>query len=320
MGLDSPSTKRLLRQLKLQELRAVAEIARCGSVLAAAEAIGSTQPAMTRTLAAVEAKLDTKLFDRGPRGMRITVFGEALLRRIAAVFSEIQGATEDIAALRGLSAGTLSIGVMPLAATALVPEALQRTLAGRPRVRASVVEGNPEFLLAELRMRRIEIIIGRLAAAGAEDGLHTEVLYEEHLCIAAREQHPLHARQRLTLRDLLNEPWILPPRDTAFFSQVAMLFHRAGLTIPPHQVSTLSSPVQIGMALRSDFISAFPISPFALGAMPPTIRPLPVGLPVTRGPVGLIRLAGNTETPAQAEFLSAIRAVAAVIKAHRSGA
>jgi len=221
--------------------------------------------------------------------------------------------------LQGLSAGSLSIGVMPLAAPGLVPEALQRMLAGRPRLRATVIEGNPEFLLAELRMHRIEIIVGRLTLAGIEADLQTEALYEEELCVAARAQHPLHRRRRLALRDLLNELWVLPPPDTAYFNQVAMMFHLTDLTIPSCQIVTLSFPVQIGMVARSDYVSAFPRSPFMLGAVPPTIRPLPVALPRTRGPVGLIRLRSRSNKPVLAEFMASMRAVAAVIAAQKSG-
>jgi len=319
MTAEFKDAARLIRQLKLQELRAVAEIARSGSILAAAEAIGTTQPAATRTLASAEAKLGAKLFERGSRGVRPTVFGEAILLRIAAIFSEIRGAADDVAELQGLSAGSLSIGVMPLAAPGLVPEALQRMLAGRPRLRATVIEGNPEFLLAELRMHRIEIIVGRLTLAGIEADLQTEALYEEELCVAARAQHPLHRRRRLALRDLLNELWVLPPPDTAYFNQVAMMFHLTDLTIPSCQIVTLSFPVQIGMVARSDYVSAFPRSPFMLGAVPPTIRPLPVALPRTRGPVGLIRLRSRSNKPVLAEFMASMRAVAAVIAAQKSG-
>lgn len=315
--MDSESANRLIRQLKLQELRAIAAIGRGGSILAAAELLGSTQPALTRSLAAAEAKLGVKLFDRLPRGVRPTVFGEALLRRIAAIFHEISGAADDIASLQGLSSGTLSIGVMPLGAAGLVPKALQRILAGRPRLRVTVLEGNPEFLLNELRMRRVEIIVGRIALADAESELRKEVLYDEQLSVAAHVTNALHRRPRISLSELADQPWILPPPGTAFFSQVATMFRLAGVAIPTCQITTLSVPLNLGMVAGSDYLSILPRSLISLGAIPPSIRPLSVALPSTRGPVGFILLTAGSETPALNEFISAIRSVAATLASGR---
>lgn len=311
--MDALTTDRLIRHLKLGELRAISEIAQSGSILAAAATLGSTQPALTRTLAAAEAKLGVKLFERLPRGMRPTLFGEALLRRIAAIFSEIRGAADDIASLNGLSRGTISIGAMPLAAAGLVPEALQRILAGRPGLQATVLEGNPEFLLNELRARRIEIIVGRLALGDGDRDLNKEILYDEQLAIAASSAHPLHGRRRVRLRELLNEPWILPPPDTAFYRQVAALFEHAGVAIPSHQIRTLSVPVNLGTVMRTTFVTIIPRSLLTLGFVPPGIQPLPVALPATKGPVGFIRLAGASETPALREFMASTRAIAAAV-------
>ena len=137
--METPATERLIRLLKMGELRAIAEIAQRGSILAAAATLGSTQPALTRTLAAAEAKLGVKLFERLPRGVRPTLFGEAMLSRTAAIFSEIRGAADDIASLNGLARGTVSIGAVPLAAAGLVPEALQRLLTVLPGLQATVL-------------------------------------------------------------------------------------------------------------------------------------------------------------------------------------
>ncbi|MGI8894672.1 MAG: LysR substrate-binding domain-containing protein [Casimicrobiaceae bacterium] len=307
-------SERLARYLKLRELRAILAISQSGSILAAAAALGSTQPALTRTLAGAEAKLGVKLFERLPRGVRPTVFGEAILARISAIFGEIRGAAEDIAALNGLSQGTVSIGAMPLAAAGLVPKSLQRLFSARPGLRATVLEGNPEFLLNELRARRIEIVVGRVKLAEGDRDLGIEVMYDEALALVARTSHPLHRKPRLRLRDLANESWILPPADTAFYSQIAAMFERAGMPIPPHQIRTLSLPVNLGTVVRTKFVSIIPRSILILGFVGPGIRPLPVALPPTRGPVGFIRLAGAKETPALREFMTCAREVAAAIE------
>lgn len=317
--MEPRDTERLIRHLKLGELRAISEIARNGSLLAAAAALGTTQPALTRALAAAEATLGVRLFERLPRGVRPTLFGQALLRRIASIFSEIRGAADDIASLNGLSRGTISVGAVPLAAAGLLPESLQRLVAGRPGLRAEVLEGNPEILLNELRARRIEIIVGRVPPLERDRDLHWEVLYEEDLSVIVNHRHRLHRRRGLRLRDLLDEPWILPPPATAFYTQVVALFEGAGAEIPAHQIRTLSVPLNLGMILRTNFLTVLPSSLITLGSLPQGVRPLAVTLPPTRGPVGFIRLAGAGETPALREFMACTRAVAAEIAARRAG-
>lgn len=316
--MDAQDTDRLIRHFKLGELRAISEIARSGSILAAAAALRSTQPALTRALAAAEATLGVKLFERLPRGVRPTLFGEAMLRRIAAIFSEIRGAADDIASLKGLSRGTVSVGAVPLAAAGLLPGALQRLVAGRPGLRATILEGNPGALLNELRARRIELIVGRVPPLERDPDLEWEVLYEEELCVIANSRHPLHRRRRLHLLDLLDESWILPPPNTAFYTQVVALFEGAGAAIPSHQIRTLSVPLNLGMVLRTNFLAVLPTSLLALGYFPKGVRPLAVALPSTCGPVGFIRLRGASDTPALHEFMACTRAVAGEIATRRT--
>lgn len=312
--MDPRSGERLVRVLKLQELRAITEIAASGSILAAAASLGSTQPALSRMLAAAESKLGVRLFERLARGVRPTIFGEAVLRRATAVFGEIRGTADDIASLNGLSRGTVSIGAMPLAAAGLVPEALQRVVRGRPGVRATVLEGNPEFLLNELRTRRIDIILGRLSLAAGDRDLDTEVLFDEQLVAIAASAHRLQGRRRLRLTDLADESWILPPADTAFYIQVAAMFGRAGMAEPASQIRTLSVPLNFVTVMRTGCVSIVPRSVLLLGFVPPEIRPLPVVIPPTPGPVGFIRLAGVGETPMLHEFMQCTRGIAAEIR------
>ena len=245
--------------------------------------------------------------------MRPTLYGDAVIRRIAAVFSEIRAAAEDIAALNGLSRGTLSVGAMPLAAAGLVPEALQQLISGRPGLQVTVLEGHPEFLLRELRARHIEIVVGRLALVEGDRDLGKESLYDEQLSVIAGSKHPLHRRRRLSLRDLAGESWILPPPETAFHRQVAQAFDMAGVDLPSHNVRTLSVPVVIGLAARTNAIAVVPRSILTLGRVSSDVQALRVVLPQTKGPVGFVRLVGTGESPALREFTACARAVVASI-------
>ena len=314
------NAERFIRQLKLAELRAISEIARKGSILAASASLGTSQPALTRILSGVESKFGVSLFERLPRGVRPTLFGEVLLGRIAAIFSELRNAVDDIESIKGLYRGSISVGAMPLAAASLLPESVNRLTTDNPGLRLEVIEGNPESLLIELRARRIDIIVGRIPPQkrDRDPDLNWEVLYQEQMNIITNNTHELQKKIKLNLKDLLCESWILPPPKTAFYSQIIEMFEEVNLSIPEKHIRTLSLPFNLGLVLRSNFISVVPSSLIALGFLPLGIKPLSVSIPPTCGPVGFIRIAGVNETPAIHEFMLCTRRVAEDIKSRQT--
>jgi len=91
------------------------EVARRGSFTAAAEALGYTQSAVSRQILTLEGELGAALFDRLPRGVRLTEEGRCLLPHAEAVTDRLGAALDDLRALRDLAAGHLRVGVFPTA-------------------------------------------------------------------------------------------------------------------------------------------------------------------------------------------------------------
>jgi DNA-binding transcriptional LysR family regulator len=133
------------------------EVARSGSLTAAAGALGYTQSAVSRQIAALERDTGTRLFDRLPRGMRLTDDGRSLLGHAHAVLERLKTARGDLAALRALDAGRVRLGAFDTAEAALVPRALAAFRAEHPRVGLSMVEANTPDLLAALDRDEIDL-------------------------------------------------------------------------------------------------------------------------------------------------------------------
>src|SRR4029453_6666541 len=91
-------------------LRVFREVARQGSFTAAADALRYTQSAVSRQIAALESDTGATLFDRVPRGVRLTDEGRCLLEHADAVLGRLDSARRDLAALRDLDGGRLRIG------------------------------------------------------------------------------------------------------------------------------------------------------------------------------------------------------------------
>jgi DNA-binding transcriptional LysR family regulator len=187
------------------------EVARRGSLTAAATALGYTQSAVSRQIAALERDTGTRLFDRLARGMRLTDDGRCLLGHAHAVLDRLETARGDLAALRTLDAGRLRVGAFDTAEAALLPRALAAFRAEHPRVALSLTEANTPDLLAALTAGELDLAIVSVypgAEAIDETRYALRFLAEDPLLVALPKGHPRAGARRLRLADLATESWI----------------------------------------------------------------------------------------------------------------
>ncbi|NBS02790.1 MAG: LysR family transcriptional regulator, partial [Rhizobiales bacterium] len=101
------------RRVTLRELRLFLAVAQSGSILKAANEIGLTQPALSKSIAELERTFGVRLFDRTNRGVTTTPQGEVLLRRATGMFEELRQAVDELGALADASIGELRLGGTP---------------------------------------------------------------------------------------------------------------------------------------------------------------------------------------------------------------
>ncbi len=126
--------------IDLDRLRILHAVATSGSLSAAARALGSSQPAVSHHVRALEREVGTPLVARAGRGVRLTAAGEALAGHAAAILDRLAVAEEEVAALAGLRAGRVRVAAFPSAAAALVPPALAALAAAHPGLAVTLVE------------------------------------------------------------------------------------------------------------------------------------------------------------------------------------
>ncbi|MEU6795462.1 LysR family transcriptional regulator [Nonomuraea wenchangensis] len=191
-------------------LRLLDEVARSGSFTAAAELLGYTQSAVSRRVAALERAAGGPLFERLPRGVRLTPAGAALHRHAVAVLDRLERAGEELAALHAGRGGTLRLGAFATANVDLVPGTLRRFAARRPDVELRLVEGLTTKLLERLRAGALDaaVISDYPAGLPAADAGRLVPLREDRLLVALPAGHRLAAEAEVDLRDLAGETWI----------------------------------------------------------------------------------------------------------------
>jgi DNA-binding transcriptional LysR family regulator len=191
-------------------LQTFREVARRGSFTAAAGALGYTQSAVSRQVASLEGELGARLFDRLPRGVRLTEEGACVLQHVDAVFDRIEVARSDIAALRKVAGGTLRVGAFATATAVFIPRALAAFGEKHPNVALSVVEGSTGRQLSLLAAGDLHLAVvsafpdQRLDA----DEFELEHLLDDRMLIAFPRSHRLASRRRVRLADLVDESWV----------------------------------------------------------------------------------------------------------------
>ena len=197
---------------RLTVLRAVA---RYGSFSAAANALGYTQPAVSRQIAVLEAEIGTQVLLRTPQGVLLTDAGRILVEGAEDILARLRRLEEEIRAQAELASGCLRLSVFPSAAASIVPRALVWFRKRFPGLELRVIVADRPEALPLLRAGELDLTVC-LDSNQADDrestSLETVTLLEDPMYIALPADHPLADLPCLALRDLAGETWMLPTR------------------------------------------------------------------------------------------------------------
>jgi DNA-binding transcriptional LysR family regulator len=299
------------RRLKLRDLHAFLTAVQRGSMSKAARQLGVSQPAVSDAIADLEQALGVRLLDRRPQGIEPTMYGDALLRRSAAVFDELKQCIRDIEFLGDPTAGELKIGC-PEGIAAILPPILESFARKYPRVVLHVDQVSTATLeLPGLRQRKFDLVVALLLMPRVDDSqaddLNVEVLFDDHLVIAAGMRSRWARRRKIDLSELIDEPWILAAPDTGPYRIVSEAFRARGLSLPRISLMTLSVHLRTNMLASGHFIATFPSSVARLHADRFSLKVLPVDLPVRPWPVAIVTLKNRTLSPGVERFIAHIR-------------
>lgn len=202
-------------EFSLAGLRILREVAERGTFTAAAQALGCTQSAISRQVAALEQATGAQLFDRQPGGVRLTTAGHALLRHAHVALDALNAAEQE---LRGVTAerGKVSFGALPSAGAVIVPHVLATLRRERPDVEVITREGTTPALVRALRAGSLDVAIVSSRpphrSPDTEDPpLHVEPLLETQLVLAVSGKGRFGGRDRVTAGEIAGEPWITSP-------------------------------------------------------------------------------------------------------------
>ncbi|MEZ5995923.1 MAG: hydrogen peroxide-inducible genes activator [Hyphomonadaceae bacterium] len=191
-----------LRQLQfLTALRAE------GSFVAAAEAVGVTQPTLSAGIKELELTLGAVLVERGRQGVTLTSAGEEAAERAGRALEEVEDLVRAVQAAGEPLAGVFRLGAIPTIAPFLLPRALPLLKSKFPKLRLQLREDLTARLVEALRARTLDAAL--IALPYEAHGISTIAIAEDEFMCLCPEDHPLAQRQHLAPEHLKREEVLL---------------------------------------------------------------------------------------------------------------
>jgi DNA-binding transcriptional LysR family regulator len=210
-------------------------IARHGSIRKAAEALNVAPSALNRQVLELEQDLGSALFERLPRGVRLTAAGEMFLAYARQAISELKAVESQVEQLRGLVRGQVGVAAVESVAGELLPSAIMQFQAEHPNVRFHVRIGVPEEVMAALIADQVDLILTHHPPP--QRSVAITAVAEQALCALVACDHPLAGRRELRLRDCLAYPLALGDSALAGRSLIEQVLAQASFDLEPRLIS-----------------------------------------------------------------------------------
>jgi DNA-binding transcriptional LysR family regulator len=302
------------RRLRLRDLHVFSAVAETHGMAKAASELGITQPSVSEAIAGLEALYGVALFDRSPKGVQLTQYGQALLKRSAAIFDEVSLSARDIAQLSDPESGELRIACLEGLSSTILPTILQRFIRRFPRVTINIEHLTADGMdLSGLHSRAYDVALLRLDAIADDvdvDELSLETLFTDELVIAAGLQNPWLRKEKVTLAELIDEPWILSPPGYWHHVRVVEAFRCQGLVPPKALIQAFTVMLRMQLLTGGPHISAFSRPVMKLYGAMFGVGALPVDFPNKPWPAVAVTLQNRTQSPVVTEFIATAREVA----------
>lgn len=214
--------------MDIQELEAFWWIAKTGSFNKAAEKLYLTQPSVTARIQTLEKELGQPLFERKPRGVRLTDAGRVLLPHAERVLMDIRKARQAVSDLGSATGGTLMVGSALTTSTYALPEILARFKLAFPAVEVAVRTGRSQQIQ--------QLVLDDTVPLGFVHSplvTHPEIeaipLYSEAIVLVVYPGHPLAGRPEVTAEQLASEAFIMSDRASGYWSLVEQFWAHSGI-------------------------------------------------------------------------------------------
>ncbi|WP_229802385.1 LysR substrate-binding domain-containing protein [Paramylibacter ulvae] len=244
--------------ITLRHLRALVALSDLKLVARVSEALGVTQPAVSKQIAELEKIVGVPVVTRDRNRLYLTPIGVRLADHARLALVQLDRAAFDIEAMTSGVSGSVSVGVVSSVAPTLMPGTIELFKRSTPQANVSVSEGHFVELLPQLEAGALDLVIARIWQPQELAGIDQMALFSEPIVVVAGRNHPLSQGGDVTWTDVTTYPWILPQPNSVARQAVDALFAANGLSPPNNTIASLS------IALNLELLREMP----ALGLLP----------------------------------------------------
>jgi len=239
--------------MELRDIEYFSVVAKHGHLGRAAEALGLSQSALSKSLRRLEQEMRVKLVKRTPKGVELTAEGSTLLSHAHRLRASLDDVVREVTDVRRGLAGHLRIGagqgyffhLLPATCAVLSKEAPNATLSLRELAYGDAIQalhnGELDLMIMESR-------------ASVEHDLVLEQLYEDRRVVIASVNHRLAKRKRVTLADAAQERWTVQGPTAAISRALHAAFELHGLPLPRVTVETGATAMRCPVVASSDLL------------------------------------------------------------------
>lgn len=246
------------QHLKLNHLRLIAAIAAHGQLGRAAEVMGITQPAASRTLAEIERNIGTSLCIRSSKGMQLTVIGQVLARRAQNMLVSLNDISREIEELKQGLLGSARIGAVDGAAIRYVVPAVQQLKALSPSADLHIDVGLSDALTRDTLEGIYDFVLARVPPTANPANFDVLSGRPEIIRLVVHRTHPLSSAPSVSLHDLSAFQWVMLGPGVPLRQVVQEAFVSSEADMPADIIN--SGSVLVMLAMLADGQAIMPVA------------------------------------------------------------
>jgi DNA-binding transcriptional LysR family regulator len=252
-----------------------------GSLVRAAQSLGLTQPALSKSIKRLEKHLGVTLFVRTPKGSELTDAGQAFYGRVRTLSNAMDDAVMEARDLGGGHAGLLRLGITP-AVSHFVLSALFPTLSTeRPAAIVKLTTAFGDILMGAIERKELD------------------ELYDDPFSVIINASHPLAGRARLTMEDVARCQWVATGKQEFARRSIEQEVARQGLPRLDIRVETNSMEALSTVVSRTHLVSLFNARFGSPTLLPANVVVIPIDLPGVQRRIGIVHRRGYLSPIAQ---------------------
>ena len=289
----------------LMQLAAVVE---AGGVTEGAALLGTSQPALSRTLAMLEKRVGEPLFVAGRRPLQPTALGRQLAIHGKAILAASRKASATAAGFRSGTAGRVRVGGVPFFMDAIASGIIASFHRQEPEVHIEQSYGHYNDLVSALLATTIDVAITPAGTQEISAELTFEPLIQARNVVACNAAHPLLLRKKMTKADFLSYPWVAPLPGSPLMLDLTNILMTLGIGELAIRYAGGSLHSVINYLAATQALAIMPLSVIHSLEADRRITVLPLSIPQPERMIGLVYRRRSAADPVNRKFIGHMRA------------